>query len=78
VLYKTTDGFLRTFGISSLDELPELPDLTEDEDGQLKIQSAIEALQTEAKAVQNSDAPEDKVPSEPDLNEAAEKEVAEE
>ncbi len=48
VLYKTTDAFLRTFGISSLDELPELPDILEDEDGQLKIQSAIDALKAEA------------------------------
>ena len=43
-LFKTTKAFLRTFGISALGELPELPDVSADEDGQLRIQSAIEAL----------------------------------
>ena len=34
ILYGTTDVFLQHFGISSLKELPELPDLTQTEDGQ--------------------------------------------
>lgn len=42
-LFKTTELFLRTLGISSLDELPELPDMTTDE-GLEKLESAIEAL----------------------------------
>lgn len=42
-LFKTTELFLRTLGISSLDELPELPDMTTDE-GMEKLESAIEAL----------------------------------
>lgn len=44
VLYRTTNNFLRTFSLSSLEELPELPDVSEDKDGQMKIQSAIDAL----------------------------------
>ena len=46
VLYRTTSAFLRTFGIESLQELPELPESSEDADGQLKLQNAITALQT--------------------------------
>jgi len=48
VLYRTTKDFLRVFSISSLEELPELPDSGgEDEDGQLRLQSAIDALRAE-------------------------------
>ena len=46
VIYKTGDLFLRTMGITSLDELPALPDLGEDE-GLVKLQQAIDALKTE-------------------------------
>ena len=42
-LFRTTELFLRTMGISSLEELPELPDMTTEE-GMEKLQSAIEAL----------------------------------
>lgn len=42
-LFRTTELFLRTLGIASLDELPPLPDMTTDE-GLEKLQSAIEAL----------------------------------
>ncbi len=42
-LFKTSELFLRTLGISSLEELPELPDMTTDE-GLEKLESAIEAL----------------------------------
>ena len=42
-LYRTTDAFLRVMGISSLDELPALPDLTE-ADGLEKLQNAVERL----------------------------------
>lgn len=41
VLYKTTPVFLRTFGISDIEELPPLPDM-EMEGDQMKIQSAID------------------------------------
>lgn len=37
LLYGTTPAFLRTFGIASLDELPELPNFSEREGGQLEI-----------------------------------------
>lgn len=43
-IFKTTDVFLRTMGISSLDELPPLPDMT-DTEGMDKLQSAIDELQ---------------------------------
>lgn len=44
VLYRTTKIFLRTFGISTLAELPELPESEGDAEGQLKIQNAIDVL----------------------------------
>ena len=44
VLFRTTDVFLRTMGISSLDELPELPNMT-DSDGMEKLQEKIDELQ---------------------------------
>ncbi len=47
VLYKTTDAFLRTFGLNSLDDLPPLPQAEKDIDGQMKIEDAIAAIQSE-------------------------------
>lgn len=44
LLYKTTDVFLRTMGISELSQLPDLPDMTGGE-GIEKLQSAIDHLQ---------------------------------
>ena len=43
-LYRTGDAFLRTMNISSLDELPALPDVGTDE-GIIALQNKIEALQ---------------------------------
>jgi segregation and condensation protein B len=43
-LYRTTDVFLRTMGISELSQLPPLPDLTGSE-GVEKLQQAIDELQ---------------------------------
>lgn len=43
-IYKTGDLFLRTMGITTLEELPELPNLGEDE-GLVKLQCAIDSLQ---------------------------------
>jgi segregation and condensation protein B len=43
---KTGDLFLRTMGIRSLEELPALPDLGEDE-GLVKLQQTIDALRAE-------------------------------
>lgn len=44
-LLRTTDVFLRTMGVSSLEELPELPDITSG-DGVKKLEDAIEKLTT--------------------------------
>lgn len=46
-LFRTTDVFLRTMGISQLDQLPPLPDLTGSE-GVEKLQQAIDELQNAA------------------------------
>lgn len=43
-LFCTTDLFLRTFGIESLEDLPPLPEIETDSDSRAKIESAIEAL----------------------------------
>ena len=40
--YRTTDNFLRTFGYSSLEELPELPKYKLDENQQIVIDDLIE------------------------------------
>lgn len=37
ILYRTTKNFLRSFGLSSLEELPELPDASQ-ESGQLTLE----------------------------------------
>ena len=44
-LLRTTDAFLRTMGVSSLDELPELPDISSG-DGVKKLEDAIDKLST--------------------------------
>lgn len=51
IQYRTTKNFLRSFGLSSLDELPELPSSTA-EDGQitLDMQTRIEHLKAEAES----------------------------
>ena len=46
-LFRTTDVFLRTVGISKLEQLPPLPDLTGSE-GVEKLQQAIDELQNAA------------------------------
>ncbi len=45
VLYATTKNFLRAFSLESVDELPPLPELDTDSEGQMKIENAIQALQ---------------------------------
>lgn len=50
-LFRTTDVFLRTMGISELSKLPPLPDLTSGE-GVEKLQSAINELQNAANSGQ--------------------------
>ncbi len=51
ILYRTTKTFLRSFGLTSLEELPELPNAS-DEDGQitLEMRSAVERLKAEQAA----------------------------
>lgn len=51
ILYRTTKTFLRTFGLTSLAELPELPS-SSTEDGQitLEMQSALERMRQEQAA----------------------------
>lgn len=44
-LLRTTDVFLRTMGVSSLEELPELPDIS-GSDGVKKLEDAIEKMTT--------------------------------
>ena len=48
ILYRTTQNFLRSFGIAGLDELPELPNSTP-EDGQItmEMQAAVERLKAQ-------------------------------
>lgn len=43
IIYKTSDIFLRTMGITNLEELPQLPDLGADE-GLLQLRDQISAL----------------------------------
>ena len=46
ILYRTTQNFLRSFGLSSLEDLPELPNASaEDEQLTLDMQSDIARLQ---------------------------------
>lgn len=45
-IYKTGDLFLRTMGITTLEDLPQLPDLGEDE-GLVKLQCAIDSLKAD-------------------------------
>jgi segregation and condensation protein B len=45
-LYVTTKAFLRTFSLSSLEELPPLPEARDADPEQLKLENAIAALRT--------------------------------
>ncbi len=59
-IFRTTDVFLRTMGISSLDELPELPDMNTNE-GVDKLKSEIERLRSgEYQQITINDLPENK------------------
>ena len=57
MIYKTTYAFLRTFGMSSLSELPELPHIeATDAGGKESIQKAIMELRAREESASNSDA----------------------
>ena len=48
ILYQTTNNFLRSFGLASLEELPELPEPTkEGEQMKLELESAVSVLRAE-------------------------------
>lgn len=55
ILYRTTPTFLRSFGLSSLEELPELPNASL-EDGQLtlEMQTALEQLKSQQEKPESS------------------------
>ena len=48
ILFRTTAAFLRTFGLTSLNDLPELPELDSEDENQISIQNAIAALTTQS------------------------------
>ena len=56
IQYRTTQNFLRSFGLSSLEELPELPD-SSPENGQitLEMQAAVSRLRADQAADQPTD-----------------------
>jgi len=54
-LFRTTKAFLRAFGMTALDELPELPDLAEDNEAKTKLKVAIEAIRHEQEVVRQSE-----------------------
>ncbi len=59
-IFRTTDVFLRTMGISSLDDLPELPDMNTN-DGVDKLKSEIERLRSgDYQQITINDLPENK------------------
>ena len=58
ILYRTTRNFLRSFGLGSLEELPELPSGTQEGDQMtLKLEEAIAAKQREEAGEDPADRP---------------------
>ncbi|MDD6159568.1 MAG: SMC-Scp complex subunit ScpB [Oscillospiraceae bacterium] len=58
--FKTTKNFLRCFGLTSLEDLPELPSATQEGvQMTLELESAIERLQEAENQEQDADAPEE-------------------
>lgn len=57
ILYRTTQNFLRSFGLSSLEDLPELPNTSaEEEQLTLDMQNDIARLQQEQRASEEGEA----------------------
>ena len=50
-IYKTSDIFLRTMGITNLEDLPQIPDLSSEE-GLMQLQNQIDALSSPEEAEQ--------------------------
>lgn len=61
ILYKTTPDFLRTFGLSSLDDLPEIEKLRLDKSEQLELQAMQELEKNQTEPVQDGEQQELKV-----------------
>lgn len=58
ILYQTTRNFLRSFGLSSLEELPELPETSrEGEQMTLGLEAAVERLRVEEASVSAPEKP---------------------
>lgn len=58
ILYQTTRNFLRSFGLSSLEELPELPETSrEGEQMTLGLEAAVERLRAEEASVSAPEKP---------------------
>lgn len=53
-LYRTTELFLRTMGVSSLEELPPLPEMT-GSDAVLQLQQKVDALKAAEEAVREAE-----------------------
>lgn len=52
-LFRTTKNFLRSFGLSSLEELPELPDTSKDgEQMTLELEAAVDRLKQQEESAQ--------------------------
>lgn len=51
VLFRTTEAFLRTFGLSGLEELPALPALEENEQMELELSEAADQMSAERGAL---------------------------
>lgn len=73
ILYRTTQNFLRSFGLSSLEDLPELPNSSaEDEQLTLDMQENIARLQQEAARQEGGEAAEEAAEEEPITDEELE------
>lgn len=76
ILYRTTQNFLRSFGLSSLEELPDLPNASaEDEQITLDMQENIARLQESQEAQEQPE--EEETPISDEELEAAARELAE-
>ena len=49
-LFRTTKGFLRTFGLTELNELPPLPESEDESEAQAQLREAIAAIQQQEEA----------------------------
>jgi len=54
-LFQTTKTFLRSFGLTSLEELPPLPEMEEESEAKTQLREAIEAIQREQEAMKQAE-----------------------